>query len=118
MAQQSPQRNRRFTRWGVSLPCLFRHEGAVHKARMHDLSEGGAFLESSVCPAKGIHITLALKSADAQRQFNLRAEVRHQGTIRTPKGRLLGFGVQFRGLSPQAVSDVEQLIIRHGQVSD
>ncbi|HSR67725.1 MAG TPA: PilZ domain-containing protein [Acidobacteriota bacterium] len=117
MAQQ-PQPSRRFTRWGVSLACLFRHEGAVHKGRMHDLSEGGAFLESSVCPAKGARITLALKSADGQRQFNLGAEVRHRSSIKTPRGKLLGFGVEFRNLTPQAVADIEQLIIRHGQVSD
>lgn len=115
MGQQS---RRKFTRWGVSLPCLFRHEGTVYKARMHDLSEGGAFLESSACPATGAHLTLALNSADGQRQFNMRAEVRHQGSIQTPKGRLLGFGVEFRRLNPQVVADIEQLIIRHGQVTD
>jgi putative nucleotidyltransferase with HDIG domain len=80
-------------RWELALACRVDSNGTQHKARILDLSEGGAFVECQHVPQDGSQITLTLNLDDEQ--VFLDGIVRHAGSYAVRFDSVSGFGLDF-----------------------
>lgn len=77
---------------------------------IHDLSEGGAFVETKAPAPTGSLVAIRLKLSPVE--LRLEAAVTHHGWYMTAVRNFDGVGVQFRNLTAQARDVLKNLIAR------
>ncbi len=111
--QDQKASNRRISaRWQVYIPCHISYLGSIFEACIHDLSDEGAFVESSVSARQGDEIDIILKTASGQ--MSVRALIAHIGWYLTAVRNFNGFGVRLQNISREAWEVLQQLRLRSG----
>ncbi len=105
---------RRGGRRTVALRVAYRGDGAlVRYAKTHDISTGGAFLETEHRPPVEAKLVLELESPSTWEPLAVEAKV---CWLRDDEPQ--GFGVMFEGLSPRDSLALSELLVATDMVSD
>ena len=105
--QRSVSDRRISQRREVRIPCRLEWHGNSGAAWLHDLSEEGAFLETSALMAAGSEIVIQFDAAGTE--VRLEATVTHHGWYLSTDRNFDGFGVQLRNLTPDSRRILQEL---------
>lgn len=103
---------REFVRLPMFLDVYFGVEGKVYKGYMHDLSGGGALIDSEAIPHDATTLDLSFKLPGQTQTFEIEAEVVRVVDKRLELNRdvAVGFGVRFSKLPEDAKSAINSYV--------
>lgn len=103
---------REFVRLPMFLDVYFGVEGKVYKGYMHDLSEGGALIDSEAIPHDATTLDLSFKLPGQTQTFEIEAEVVRVVDKKLELNRdvAVGFGVRFIKLPEDAKSAINSYV--------
>ncbi len=100
-------------RWEVDIPCRFRWDEIERPGRVLNLSEGGAFVESTNLYPIGSSIGLVFGVEDDKQNFALTGDVVHTGRYLKGGRNVSGFGVEFIGAPLSTILRLRQFLREH-----
>ncbi len=97
-------------RWNVDIACRFQSDEMERLGRLLNLSEVGAFVESTNLYPVGSSIGLAFGAEDDGQDFALAGDVIHAGEHLIRGRSVSGFGVEFSGTPLSTILRLRQFL--------